>query len=112
MSTLSDSEILALRLEAKQEGRDEASAEFNARLVTAHADFDEWYEKYPDTTEYIDGMSDAFCAGHAAAIQLVADKIDEIISEEFRRGHASADGVRCEIVIKYARRAILALEMA
>lgn len=72
--------------------------------------FDEWYEKYPDTTEYVDGMSDAFCAGHEAGIRLVADKIDEIISQEFLRGHMFDGGPRCEIVIKYARRAILALQ--
>lgn len=30
-------------------------------------EFDKWYESYPDTTPYMEGMRDAFNAGMAAA---------------------------------------------
>jgi len=67
-----------------------------SKLKDAAALIDAWVQRVRDTT-------------HAAAIQAAADKIDEIIPEEFRKGHESIDGPRSEIVTKYTRRAVLAI---
>lgn len=40
--------------------------------------FDEWYESYPDTTPYMDGMRDAFNAGAAEAREIAAMRMGEL----------------------------------
>jgi hypothetical protein len=75
-----------------------------------------WKKACENQEKYIADMlkrqDERDAATRLATLDAVAVCVDETIRDEFREGHASADGPRSEIVAKYTRRAILALRTA